>query len=75
MNSILSSIVLWIAGLLLMLTGIKGMTTRGASEVDGSSSLIAENIRSTGSQSFGLGIGFVGLGCAPLRRKPNSPED
>lgn len=51
------------------------MQIKAASESDGSSSLIAENIRSRGAQSLGLGIGFIGLGCMQIQKKQVKTEE
>jgi len=67
MNNSVSRIVLIVAGLILMRSGIDAQGTLGANEAGGNkSSLIAENIRTRGGQSLGLGIGFIGLGLMPL---------
>ena len=69
MNTVLSSLLLWASGVSLVFFGAAQMQIQAASESDGSSSLIAENIRSRGAQSFGLGIGFIGLGCMHIKKK------
>lgn len=75
MNTILSSLILWASGVVLMFFGASQMQVRGASETDGSSSLIAENIRSRGSQSFGIGLGMIGIGCMSMKANSGKSDE
>lgn len=75
MNTVLSSVLLWASGVSLVFFGAIQMQIKAASESDGSSSLIAENIRSRGAQSFGLGIGFIGLGCMQIQKKQEKSQE
>ena len=75
MNTIISSLLLWASGISLVFFGATQMQIKAASESDGSSSLIAENIRSRGTQSLGLGIGMIGFGCMAMKQKRNDSVD
>lgn len=71
MNNGLSSLMFYSAGIFLMISGVNQMMVKAQNESDGSTggSLIAEHVRSTGSQSFGVGIACLALGSMPRRNK------
>lgn len=71
MNNGLSSLMFYSAGIFLMISGVNQMMVKAQNESDGGTggNLIAENVRSTGSQSFGVGIACLALGSMPRRSK------
>jgi hypothetical protein len=71
MNNSLSSLLFYLAGIFLMISGANQMIVKAQNESDGSTggNLIAENVRSTGYQSFGVGIACFALGSMPRRNK------
>ena len=70
-----AAIALRIAGVWLCVAGLGSMFVKAQSEAEGGSSLISENIRSRGYQSFGLGIGFVGFSLMPLLEARKKDEE
>ena len=76
MNNIVSRIVLIVAGLILMRSGIDAQGTLAGNESSGQkTSLIAENIRTRGGQNLGLGVGLIGFGLMPLSTTNKKDDD
>ena len=71
MNSALSSLIFHFAGLFLMIGGANQMLVKAQSESEGitGGNLIAENVRSNGYQSFGIGMACIALGSVPGRKQ------
>ena len=59
-----------------MRSGIYAQSTLAGNETSAEkNSLIAENIRTRGGQSLGIGIGFLGFGLMPLSSSKKKDED